>query len=208
MVSLYFDCSNGATRGMLTSALLSLFPDHRQVQEELETLCPMRTGFPERHHHSLPEIQEQIMACGMPKAPERGALGVYELLAEAEGHVHGHARSDVVFHEVGNREAVCSVVAFSYMFWLCGADRLYASPVNVGSGTVRCSHGLLPVPAPATAYLLRDFPHYQSSIEAELCTPVSAAILRYYAAPCGDLPERSFEPYGPGNNAIRCFMTS
>ena len=208
MGSLYFDCSNGATRAMLTAALLSLFPDQWQVRKELETLCPKRPGYPERHHHSLQEIQEQILACGMPKAPERGALGVYELLAEAEGHVHGHPGSEVVFHEVGNRDAVFSVVAFSYMFWLYGADRLYASPVNVGSGTVRCSHGLLPVPAPATAYILRDFPHYQSSIEAELCTPVSAAILRYYAAPCGELPRSSFSPYCSGNDAIRCYITS
>ncbi len=137
-------------------------------------------------HMQLPEeVREHIKA-------------VYGLIAEAESHVHGVPVSEIHFHEVGNMDAVADVTAVSYMLSLLKPDRIVASTVNTGSGKVRCAHGIMPVPAPATAYLLQGIPSYDNGIKGELLTPTGAALIRHFADSFGDRPLMSIERVGYG----------
>lgn len=115
-------------------------------------------------------------------------LAVYTSIAEAEGHVHGKPVEEIHFHEVGTWDAVADVTAVCLLLHTLAPDEIIVSPVHVGSGQVHCAHGILPVPAPATAYLLRDTPIYGGKIQGELCTPTGAALLTHFATRFGDMP--------------------
>ena len=133
-------------------------------------------------HRSLYEIEDIIENLNVSKEVKSDIREVYELLAEAESTVHGAPVSQIHFHEVGNMDAIADITAVCYLMHALEPDRIIVSPINVGSGTVKCAHGILPVPAPATAYLLTDIPSYESSrIESELCTPTGAALVKYFA---------------------------
>ena len=108
------------------------------------------------------------------------ARRVYDLIAEAEAKAHGCPAGDVHFHEVGALDAVADVAGVCYALEMLCPDRILASPVHVGSGTVRCAHGVMPVPAPATANLLADVPMYGGQVRGELCTPTGAALLVHF----------------------------
>ena len=139
-------------------------------------------------HRSLEEVLGIIGGLKVGEAVKRAAGEVYRLLAEAEGEVHGRAPGEVHFHEVGMLDAIADITAVCGLMARTGAERVVATPVNVGSGTVRCAHGVLPVPAPATAVLLRGIPWHGSEVAAELCTPTGAAILRYFVKEFGPMP--------------------
>ncbi len=123
---------------------------------------------------------------------------VYGLIAEAESHVHGVPVSEIHFHEVGNMDAIADVTAVSYMLSLIKPDRIVVSPVNTGSGTVRCAHGIMPVPAPATAYLIEGIASYDNGTRGELLTPTGAALIKHFADSCGVRPAMSIERVGYG----------
>ena len=125
-------------------------------------------------------------------------LAVYGLIAEAESHAHGVPVSEIHFHEVGTLDAVMDVTAVCLLMDRIAPDAVVVSPVHVGSGNVRCAHGILPVPAPAAAWLLRDVPIYGGSIRGELCTPTGAALLKYFAARFGDMPVMRVQSIGYG----------
>lgn len=125
-------------------------------------------------------------------------LAVYGLIAEAESHAHGVPVMEIHFHEVGTLDAVMDVAAFCLLMDRIAPDEVVASPVHVGCGSVRCAHGILPVPAPAAAYLLRDVPIYGGSIRGELCTPTGAALLKHFAARFGDMPVMRVQSIGYG----------
>jgi hypothetical protein len=125
-------------------------------------------------------------------------LAVYGLIAEAESHVHGVPVTDIHFHEVGTMDALADVTAVAMLMEEIGADRVVASPIHVGSGQVRCAHGILPVPAPATAYILQGIPSYGGSIQGELCTPTGAALLKYFVTDFGSQPVMMTESIGYG----------
>ena len=137
------------------------------------------------HHHvhrSLYDIEDIIENLNTSKEVKSDIREVYELLAEAESTVHGVPVSQIHFHEVGNMDAIADVAAVCYLMHELEPDSVIVSPINVGSGTVKCAHGILPVPAPATAFLLTDIPSYESDrIESELCTPTGAALVKYFA---------------------------
>ena len=116
------------------------------------------------------------------------AKAVYALIAEAESQVHGHPVSEIHFHEVGTLDAVTDVVSVCLLMEEIGAEEVVVSPVHVGSGHVRCMHGILPVPAPATALIQKDVPTYGGHIQGELCTPTGAALLKHFASRFGDRP--------------------
>jgi len=210
MKILYLECNMGASGDMLIGALSGLFDNKEQVEKELNSLGlpdtvialeeDTRCGIAgikakvyingreegERHekHHShmkLEMISEIIDSLKVSDKVKSDAKAVYNLIAEAESTVHNTAVCAVHFHELGAMDAVADVVCCAYLFNKLGADRVYVSPVNVGSGSVRCAHGILPVPAPAAAYLLRNIPFYVSDINAELCTPTGAALIKYFA---------------------------
>ncbi len=126
------------------------------------------------------------------------ALAVYKLIAQAESHVHGVPVTDIHFHEVGTMDAIADVVAVCLLMDRLRPERVVVSPVHVGSGCVQCAHGTLPVPAPATAYLLRGVPIYGGEVQGEVCTPTGAALLVHFATEFGDMPVMRAEAIGYG----------
>ncbi len=166
------------------------------------------------HHSSLSDIREMIESLQAPDAVKAEAISVYEAIAQAESRVHGVSITDIHFHEVGTMDAVADVMAVCYLLHTLEVAKVIVSPVHVGSGTVRCAHGVLPVPAPATALLLKDVPIYGGEINGELCTPTGAALLVHFADAFGDMPVMRTEKigYGMGKkdfaraNCVRVFL--
>ena len=151
------------------------------------------------HHHStLQDIRAVIDALDLPQAVKDDAKAVYGRIAEAESRVHGHPVDQIHFHEVGALDAVADVVGVCALMHEIAPERVVVSPVHVGSGQVRCAHGVLPVPAPATALLLEGVPIYGGAIRGELCTPTGAALLRHFAGDFGPMPAMTLEKVGYG----------
>ena len=150
----------------------------------------------------------------LPEEVKRDALGVYDLIAQAETHAHGCAVEQIHFHEVGMLDAVTDVSAVCLLMHLLAPERVVVSPVCTGFGEVRCMHGIVPVPAPATAWLLQGMPAYAGSIRGELLTPTGAALLKYFATEYGRMPEMRVERVGSGMgmkdfaaaNCVRAFL--
>ena len=126
------------------------------------------------------------------------ACAVYRLIAEAESKVHGHPVSGIHFHEVGTMDAVTDVVSVCLLMEMISPDEVLASPVHTGSGHVHCAHGILPVPAPATALILQGIPSYGGRIRGELCTPTGAALLKHFVSRFGDRPVMTVDAIGYG----------
>ena len=151
------------------------------------------------HHSSLHDIEHIVRGhLALPKKVQDDIMSVYGLIAEAESHAHGIPVTEVHFHEVGAMDAIADITAVCLLMDRIAPDEVVVSPVHVGSGQVRCAHGILPVPAPATAYLLRDVPIYGGSIRGELCTPTGAALLKHFAARFGSLPVMKVQAIGYG----------
>ena len=144
------------------------------------------------------EIGHIVEALPVSDKVKTDVLAVYELIAEAEGHAHGVPVSQIHFHEVGTMDAVADITAVCLLMEELAPEQVVASPVCVGTGKVHCAHGILPVPAPATADLLRGVPVYGGTIRAELCTPTGAALLKHFASAFGQLPLMTVERIGYG----------
>ena len=166
------------------------------------------------HHAALADIETVIDGLDVSGRVKADAKAVYRLIAEAESAVHGQPVTGIHFHEVGTMDAVADVMAVCLLMEQIGADRVAASPVHVGSGQVRCMHGILPVPAPATALILKGIPTYGGQVQGELCTPTGAALLRHFVSEFGDRPVMAVEAvgYGMGKkdferaNCVRAFL--
>ena len=153
----------------------------------------------EHSHNSLYEIEEIIEELNISKEIRSDIREVYQLLAQAESEVHGTSVSEIHFHEVGKLDAIADIAAVCYMMHEIDPDKVIVSPINVGSGQVRAAHGILPVPAPATAYLLIGIPSYSSDrINGELCTPTGAALVKYFAFDFGTQPIMVVDRIGYG----------
>lgn len=151
------------------------------------------------HHHATPgHIAEVIDGLNLPDAVKQHARAVYDAIAQAEAKAHGCPVGDVHYHEVGALDAVADVTGVCYAMYLLGVDRVVVSPVHVGSGTVRCAHGVMPVPAPATANLLAGVPVYGGSVQGELCTPTGAALLTHFADAFEKMPVMRTQKVGIG----------
>jgi uncharacterized protein (DUF111 family) len=124
----------------------------------------------------------------LPESIQDEVMDVYKIIAEAESHVHGTTVSEIHFHEVGALDAIADITAACVLMNEIKPDEVVVSPVHVGCGEVKCAHGILPVPAPATAYILRDVPIYGGNIRGELCTPTGAALLKHFATRFGNMP--------------------
>ena len=143
----------------------------------------------EHRHSGLQDIEHIVRDhLSLPEKVREDVLAVYGLIAQAESHVHGAPVTEIHFHEVGTLDAIADVTAVCLLMRELSPDEVVASPVHVGSGQVKCAHGILPVPAPATAHILKDVPIYGGEIRGELCTPTGAALLRHFAARFGDMP--------------------
>ena len=153
------------------------------------------------HHHSGMAGIRHIVNDHIQLTPKvrRDVLNVYRILAEAESAVHGMTVEEIHFHEVGTMDAVADITAVCWLMDRIHPDQVIASPVHVGSGTVHCAHGILPVPAPATANILKGVPVYsRQDIVGELCTPTGAALLKYFASSFGEMPVIRTEAIGYG----------
>ena len=227
MKELFLDVSSGAAGDMLAAALLELFEDQNAVlarlnaigipgityaaqpvqkhgisgthlsvryhgEEEGETL-------PHDHaHRGIPEIREIVALLDLPEEVRAEVLAVYDGIAQAEAAVHGAPVEQIHFHELGAMDAVADISAVCLMMHLLGAEHITASPVCTGFGRVRCAHGLMSVPAPATALLLRGVPSFAGRQEGELCTPTGAALIRHFAQDFARQPVLTTERIGMG----------
>ena len=167
------------------------------------------------HHHATPRhIADLINGLKLPEKVKGQARAVYRAIAEAEARAHGCPVGDVHFHEVGALDAVADVTGVCYALYLLKPERIVVSPIHVGSGTVRCAHGVMPVPAPATAALLTGVPIYGGAIQGELCTPTGAALLAHFADSFGEMPLMAVKDTGIGigtktfeqANCVRVFL--
>ena len=153
------------------------------------------------HHHShagMADIQERLNSFKIPETVKSDVLAVYSIIAEAESTVHDVPVSDIHFHEVGSMDALADITAVCMLMHEISPDKVIASPVHVGSGTVKCAHGILPVPAPATAHILKGIPFYSDNIKGELCTPTGAALLKYFTDEFGSMPVMQVRNIGYG----------
>ena len=224
MKILYLDCGMGAAGDMLTAALLELFDDKEAVLAELNGLgipgvqfiaeksekcgiggTHMRVlveGHEEdghHHHHSgMDDIAHIVGHLNASKEVRQEIMDIYWIIAGAESKVHGVPVTHIHFHEVGAMDAIADVAAVCYLMDKLKADKVVASPVHVGSGQVKCAHGLLPVPAPATANILTGIPIYGGAIKGELCTPTGAALLKHFVQKFGDMPPMAVSKIGYG----------
>ena len=228
MKTIYLDLQMGAAGDMLSAALFELLDDKQKVsflQEinnagipgvEVSTEPSIKCGITgthfkvtvngeeehehEHHHHhsSLHDIEHLVNNLQVSETVKKNVLEVYTLLAQAESHAHGKPVTDIHFHEVGTMDAVADITAVCLLIEKLGAEQILASAVNVGSGQVHCAHGILPVPAPAAAYLLQDIPVYNNQITGELCTPTGAALLKHFVKSFGSMPQLKIASAGYG----------
>ena len=165
-------------------------------------------------HHSLHDIETIVNGLQMAADIKQDVLSVYKRIAEAESKAHGKEVTEIHFHEVGTMDAIADVTAVCMLMKQLAPECVIASPVATGFGAVRCAHGIMPVPAPATAHLLQGIPAYAGRIEAELCTPTGAALLKHFVHRFEQMPVMATERigYGMGKkdfdraNCVRAFL--
>lgn len=167
------------------------------------------------HHASLHDIEHIVRGhLSLPATVADNVMAVYHLIADAESKAHGKPVSEIHFHEVGTMDAIADITAVCLLMHRLAPDEIIVSPVHVGSSQVHCAHGILPVPAPATATILQDVPIYGGSIQGELCTPTGAALLKHFADSFGGMPvmRTSAIGYGmgkkdfPAANCVRALL--
>lgn len=214
----YFDCFSGISGDMVLGALVDAGADIGALEAELRKLkldgwkisaekvkrgailaTKVNVEAHERHHHRhLSQILKMIEDAGLaPRAAER-ARRIFQRLGEAEAKVHNIPIERVHFHEVGAVDSIVDIVGAAIGFELLGIDEFACSAMDVGAGKVKTEHGLLPVPAPATAELLRDAPTFSSGIEKELVTPTGAAIATTLATRFAEMPAMKLTAIGYG----------
>lgn len=243
MKTLYLECKMGASGNMLAGALLDLLPNPQAYVAKLNALgipgvkCQLsqvnRSGISGKqftvlvhgqeeaqhhhghhHHNSLAEIEKIIHALPLENRIKEASVAAFRRLGQAESAVHGVPMADIHFHEVGSLDAVADIVSTCLLLDALQVAQVIVSPIHVGSGTVHCAHGILPVPAPATVELLRGVPYYTGSIETELCTPTGAALLTTISNAFGSQPPMTVEAVGygfgtkelPQANCLRAFL--
>ena len=243
MKTLYIDCGMGAAGDMLMAALLELHPDRADFLARLNAALPENVtvtaepgekrgicgthvhvtvdgeeeGQEQGRHHPHTDIQtilSLISALPVSETARDHTRRVYERIAQAESRVHGRPMENIHLHELGSLDALADVLGVCMLMEELAPERVLASPVHVGSGQVRCAHGLLPVPAPATELLLRGIPMYTGEIPGELCTPTGAALLAHFVQGFGPIPALRVEKsgYGMGSkdfaaaNALRVLL--
>lgn len=225
MTLAYFDCFSGISGDMTLGALVDAglpievlrselaklnFPGYTLSSEKVRRSGLAATKVhvildekeqPARH---LSDIQNIINGSSLSPAVKQKSLNIFQRLAEVEAKVHGTTHDKVHFHEVGAVDAIVDIVGSVIGLEHLGITEIIGSPLNLGSGTVHTAHGKLPVPAPATAELLKNIPLYSSSITFELTTPTGAAIISTLASSFGPLPQMTISriAYGAGNKDI------
>lgn len=181
-------------------------------EEELE-----HTHDHEQHHHhhtSLQDVRHILQHMDISDDVRNHAQSIYDSIAEAESHAHGLPADQIHFHEVGTLDAIVDVVGNCILMEMIHPDRVMCSTVTLGNGMVHCAHGILPVPAPATAWLIQGMPVQSGKCEGEMLTPTGAAILKHFVQEYGAMPKMVMDKtgYGMGTkdfgvlNAVRSFL--
>lgn len=225
MKALVFNPFSGAAGDMILGCTLDLGADRKMVKELIEasvnvsvdirevvkkgiTALDVRINVPEKEKiRTYPEIVDVVKAAKLPSSVEASALDIFSKLAEAEASVHGQPDLEKLhFHEVGQSDALADIIGSSTAIHSLNCDSVYCTPINVGSGTIECAHGVMPVPAPATLELLRKGKFYfRGGIEQkELLTPTGAAILTHFARPLEAFPQGRVVSigYGAGDSEL------
>lgn len=159
---------------------------HTHTHEETHT--EEHSGHPHHHHTSMAGISHIIEHLNLPDEVKKDVVAVYHLIAEAESHVHGKTVEEIHFHEVGTADAIADIAGVCLLMHMIAPQKVIASPIHVGSGNVHCAHGILPVPAPAAAFILQGLPIYSGVIKGELCTPTGAALLKHFVTEFKEMP--------------------
>lgn len=220
MKTLYLDCFCGISGDMFVGTLIDLGADLERLRSALASLqVPgfeiaaervLKKGVTatqfrviqdttDKPHRHLRHILEIIERGDLPASVREASAATFRRIAECEAAIHGTTVEKIHFHEVGAIDSIVDVVATHLALHLLGVDRVVASPVNTGSGTVQCAHGLMPVPAPATVLLLEGVPSYGSECPFELTTPTGAALIAQVAAAFGPMPLMVPERIGYGS---------
>ena len=213
----YFDAFSGISGDMTVGALLDAGADFNALQIALTALNTGATfrfertkrrgiaagkfhvdGGETKAHRHLHHIIKMIEGASLPERVKRDSLAVFQRLGEAEAKVHDQPIAKVHFHEVGAVDSICDIVGACFCLDNLGIDAIASSALNTGSGTVNTEHGLLPVPAPATAELLAGRPVYARGPQMELTTPTGAAIVTTLATHFGALPAMTVSRTGYG----------
>jgi pyridinium-3,5-bisthiocarboxylic acid mononucleotide nickel chelatase len=219
MRTAYFDCFSGISGDMTIGALIDAGLSFEDLCAQLALLnvrgyelsvekvkkrgfggtkFHVRVGDSEPHHRGLHDIEAIIHASVLDTTVQERTLAVFTRLAEAEAAVHQSTVDRVHFHEVGAIDAIVDITGAVIGLHLLGIQRILASPINVGSGFVRAAHGVLPVPAPGTAELLKGIPTYARGTDGELTTPTGAALITMLAESFGTLPLLRIDRIGYG----------
>ena len=217
----YFDCFAGASGDMILGALMDAGLELELLKGELaklhlthydlqvkkvakrgiggsQALVSVDEDHHHHHHRHLHDIEEIIDKSDLKESIKRKSIEIFTRLAEAEAKVHQTTIEQIHFHEVGAMDAIIDVVGAVAGLAALGIEKVYCSPLHVGTGTVECAHGTLPVPAPATAELIRGKPIYSTGVEGELLTPTGAAILTTVSSGFGPMPSMTLEEIGYG----------
>jgi uncharacterized protein (TIGR00299 family) protein len=218
MKAIYFDCFSGISGDMILGCLLDLGVPLESLSEELAKLkvknytldarklvkrnisatkLNVEVG-QEKAHRTYPVIEGIIRESGLNSRIQDQATRIFFRLAEAEARVHGTSLDEIHFHEVGAVDAIVDVVGTCIGIEWLGVDRIFSSPLNLGKGLVKGSHGVMPVPAPATAELLKGIPVYSNEADGELVTPTGAAILSTLCHGFGHMPRIVVQAVGYG----------
>jgi pyridinium-3,5-bisthiocarboxylic acid mononucleotide nickel chelatase len=220
----YFDCFAGLSGDMTLGALIDLGLDLGELTASLQglnltgyslnarqvtkhhltgTKADIRVTAPQPHR-TYNDIVGLIAAAVLPEPVRDLSQRMFLLLAQAEAQVHQQPLDKVHFHEVGAVDSIVDMVGVAYGFWALGITRVYASSLPMGQGMIRCAHGLLPNPAPATALLLQNVPVYGLDLPGEMVTPTGAAILKGLSAQFGPCPPLTVERVGYGAGTREC----
>jgi hypothetical protein len=226
MTIAYFDCFAGISGDMTLGALIAAGADPKQLRDKLAGLgiggyrieigrkingyieaTDVRVVLDDRHRHQrrrLQEILETIRKADLSEGVKQTAERIFRRLADAEGRVHGSSAEEVHFHEVGGVDAIVDIVGAAICLEMLGSPKVFASPMPTFHGYATGAHGVFPLPAPATAEILRGVPWRKLDIEGELVTPTGAAIIRELASGFGPLPAMTIASigYGAGKSAI------
>jgi uncharacterized protein (TIGR00299 family) protein len=217
----YFDCFAGASGDMILGALLDAGLSLEHLKQELaklelshydigktdvvkngisgsQALVHVEQDHHHHHHRHLADIAAIIEGSTLAPDIKRDSIKIFKRLAMAEAKVHNTTPENIHFHEVGAMDAIIDVVGGVIGLHALGIETIICSPLHVGSGTVECAHGTLPVPAPATAELIQGKPIYATEVDGELLTPTGAAILTTLASGFGPLPQMTIERIGYG----------
>jgi uncharacterized protein (TIGR00299 family) protein len=217
----YFECFAGASGDMILGSLIDAGLEVERLKGELaklklshyelgaervvkqgmggtQALVRVDEDHHGHHHRHLHHIEEIIQNSGLDEGVKQKGIEVFGRLAAAEAKVHRTTVDKIHFHEVGAMDAILDVMGGVAGLALMGIDKVFCSPLHVGAGTVKCAHGILPVPAPATLELVKGKPIYSNGVEGELLTPTGAALLTTLASGFGTMPAMSVERVGYG----------